>query len=113
VKTSFCGQILVAVNVPAVVDVLIAAGANVPLAQICQDESPNIPALFAVEVCHIPQRACANDDAPKNISSMLITLDTSHLDILLLNNEAYANIFLMLVTFDTSHLDMSPLNDDA
>ena len=56
--------------------------------QICPDESSNIPSLFAVEVSHMPQSVCAKDDAPKNICSMLVTLDTSHLERSRLNDDA-------------------------
>ena len=41
---------------------------------------------------------------------MSVTLDTSHLEISLLNDAAKKNIFAMLVTLDTSHLEMSTLN---
>ena len=78
------------------------------------DEQSNIPSLpFAVEVNHAPQSVCAKDDAPENISSMLVTLDTSHLEMSLLNDDAEANMLTMLFTLDTSHLEMSLLNDDA
>ena len=44
---------------------------------------------------------------------MLVTLDTSHLEMSLSNDDAPANISSMLVTLDTSHLERSALNDDA
>ena len=53
------------------------------------DESLNIPSLSAVEVIQTPQSSCAKDDAPENISSMLITRDTSHLEMSELNNDAW------------------------
>ena len=53
------------------------------------DESLNIPSLSAVEVIHTPQSVCAKDDAPENISSMLITLDTFHLERSPLNDDAW------------------------
>ena len=56
--------------------------------QIRPDEPSNIPYLSAIEVCHSPQRDCANDVALENISSMLVTLDTSHLEISPLNDDA-------------------------
>ena len=56
--------------------------------QICPDEPSNILSLSAVEVSHAPQSACAKDDAPKNMTFMLVTLDTSHLEISLLNDDA-------------------------
>ena len=42
---------------------------------------------------------------------MVVTLDTSHLDMSLSKEKASANISLMLLTRDTSHLEMSLLND--
>ena len=80
---------------------------------ICPDEPSNIRYLSAVDVLHAPQSVCAKDDAPEKISSMLVTLDTSHLERSLLNSDAAANMPAMLVTLDTSHLEMSPLNDAA
>ena len=56
--------------------------------QIRPDEPANISSVVAVEVCHSPQRVCENDDAPKNISFILVTLDTSHLEMSPLNDEA-------------------------
>ena len=50
------------------------------LMQIRPDEPSNIPSVSAVEVTHAsPQRFCAKDDAPENICSMVVTLETSHL----------------------------------
>ena len=60
----------------------------VPITQIRPGDLSNIPSLSAVEVIHAPQSVCAKDDAPENISFMLITLDTSHLEISALNDEA-------------------------
>ena len=56
--------------------------------QICPNDPSNIPSLSAVDVSHAPQSVCAKDDAPKNMSSMLVTLDTSHLEMSLLNDDA-------------------------
>ena len=56
--------------------------------QIRPGEPSNILSLVAVEACHSPQSVCANDDAPENISSMSVTLDTSHLEMSLLKNVA-------------------------
>ena len=64
-------------------------------------------------VSHVPQRVWENEEAPSNMVSMLISLDTSHLDMSMLNDDAEANMPLMSITLDTSHFDMSPLNDDA
>ena len=80
---------------------------------ICPDESSNIPSFFADEVGQAPQRVCAKDNAPENIASMVVTLETSHLETSLLKDVAEANILAMLVTLETSHLDISPLNNDA
>ena len=66
-----------------VVEVLVLV-----VVQIRPDEPSNIPFLSAVEVTHAPQRVCAKDDAPENISSMLVTLDTSQLEMSLLNDDA-------------------------
>ena len=84
-----------------------------PFTQIRPDESVNIPFFSALEVCHFPQSSCAKDDAPENISPMLVTLDTSHLERSPLNDDAEANMLNMLVTLDTSHLETSPSNDEA
>ena len=56
--------------------------------QIRPDEPSNIPSLYAVEVLHVPQSVWPNDDASANMSSMVITLDTSHLDMSPLNDLA-------------------------
>ena len=58
------------------------------VAQIRPDEPSNILFLSAVEVLHTPQRVCAKDDAPENIDSMLVTLDTAHLDMSKLKDDA-------------------------
>ena len=73
------------------------------LAQIRPGEPSNIFSLYASEKSHAPQRVCANDDAPENISSMLDTLDTSHLERSPLKDDAEANMRFMLVTLDTTH----------
>ena len=58
------------------------------VAQIRPEEPRNIPSLSAVEVYHSPQSFCANDDAPENMSAMVVTLDTSHLETSPLNDDA-------------------------
>ena len=66
--------------------------------------------LFAVEANHAPQSVCANDEAPLNISAMLVTLDTSHFETSPLNcfdprtrlPFASTNNQLMSVTAETS-----------
>ena len=70
------------VLVPVVEGVVMVAAQSRP------DDPSNIPSLFAVEVDHAPQSVCAKDDAPENISFMLVTLDTSQLEMSLLNNSA-------------------------
>ena len=73
----------------AIVEVVVVVKVFVLVAvQIRPDEPSNIALLSAFEVSHTPQSVRAKDDAPENI-------------------------FPMLVTLDTSHLEMSPLNDDA
>ena len=57
------------------------------LRQILPDEPSNILSLSAVEVNQAPQSACAKDDAAKNMTLMFVTLDTSHLEISLLNDD--------------------------
>ena len=101
------GVVVPVLLVEVVVNVVVLVVHNRP------GESSNIANLSAVEVSHAPQSACANDDAPENIPSMLSTLDTSHLERSPLNDDAEANMPSMLVTLDTSHLEISPLNDDA
>ena len=81
--------------------------------QIRPDEPTNIYILPAFEVNHLPQRVCANDEAPLNINAMLFTLDTSHFERSALNDVAPSNMAPMLVTLDTSHFERSPLKDEA
>ena len=71
-----------------VVVMMVVVTAIVLVPQIRPDEPPNMSSLSALEVAHRPQRVCANDDAPENISFMLVTLDTSHLDMSPLNDDA-------------------------
>ena len=59
------------------------------LLQIRPEDPVNIPfVLSAFEVNHLPHSVCENDDAPENILSMFFTLDTSHLEMSLLNDLA-------------------------
>ena len=44
---------------------------------------------------------------------MLVTLDTSHLEMSPLNDDAEWNMLVIYLTLDTCHLEISPLNDDA
>ena len=70
-------------SVEAVAAVTLLAGV-----QIRPDERSNIPFLSAVDVAHMPQSVCANDEASTNMSSMLVTLETSHLEISSLKEDA-------------------------
>ena len=81
--------------------------------QIRPEDPSNIPSLSAVDVLHSPQSVCENDDAPANIFSILVTLDTFHIKMSLVNDDAEANMPYALVTLDTSHLERSPVNYDA
>ena len=69
-------------------EVVVAEMLVLVVVQIRPDEPSNIPPLYAVEVIHTPQSVCANDDASSNMSSMSVTLDTSHLERSLLNDDA-------------------------
>ena len=51
-------------------------------------EPSNILTLSAVEVLHASQSVCAKEEAPENMSRMLVTLDTSHLERSRLNDDA-------------------------
>ena len=67
-----------------VVEVLVLVVVHIP-----PDEPSNIPSLSAAaEVGHTPQSVCVKDEAPKNMCSMLVTLDTSHLERSPLNDDA-------------------------
>ena len=76
------GVLILVVVVAVVVDVLVL------VVQIRPDEPSNIPFLSAVEVLHAPQSVCEKDDALRNMDFMLATLDTSHLEMSLLNDDA-------------------------
>ena len=106
-------EVVVGVEVVVLVVEVVDLVVEVVVLQIRADEKANIPSFFAFEAYHAPQSVCANDDAPENISSIVVTLDTSHLEISPLNDGAKENMYAMLVTPDTSHLERSPLNDDA
>ena len=56
--------------------------------QISPGESSNISVLSALEVLHEPHSVCEKDAAEANMRAMLVTLDTSHLEMSLLNDEA-------------------------
>ena len=57
-----------------------------------------------------PQRSCVKDDAFMNISSIMLTRDTSHFEMSILNDFAPINMAGVCCTFDTSHSEMSLLN---
>ena len=60
-----------------------------PVGQIRPDEPSNIETLFAVEVTQaLPQRVCVKDDAPANMTFILVTLDTSQFERSALNDDA-------------------------
>ena len=82
------------------------------------DIDPDVPVNMSIFVDFeltqaAPQSFCLKDAAFKNISSILATLDTSHLEISRLNAVAQLNMRVMSVTLDTSHFERSPLNDVA
>ena len=76
-------EVILLFEVVVVVEVVVLVAV-----QIRPEEPWNIPYLSAVEVNHAPQSVCAKDDAPKNICSILVTLDTSHLERSRLNDVA-------------------------
>ena len=85
-----------------------------PVRDIDPDEPANMRVLSAFELNQAaPQRFCLKDVAWKNIRSMWVTLDTSHLEMSPSKDSAPLNIPAMSVTLDTSHFDMSALNDSA
>ena len=55
---------------------------------ICPDEPVNIPLFVAVDFCHAPQSVWLKDFAESNMPFMLVTLDTSHLEMSPLNDDA-------------------------
>ena len=58
--------------------------------QIAPDEPyTNHQSLSAFEVSHAPQSVCEKADALLNMPIMLVTLDTSHLEMSLLNDVAW------------------------
>ena len=75
---------LVRVRVRVFMDVVLPMEVAV---QICPCEPSNILRLSAVEASHTPQSVCANDDALENISRIVVTLDTSHLERSPLNDD--------------------------
>ena len=78
------------------------------------DDPANITVLLAFEWTQAdPQSFLWNNVAPRNMESMLFTLDTSHVAMSPLNDFASQNILGMSVTLDTSHFDRSLLNDFA
>ena len=101
-------RLMVAMEVAVLAEVVVAVAM-----QSRPEEPTNISDLSAVEVPHAPQSVCEKDEAPENMRFMLVTLDTSHLEMSLLNDDALLNMPPMVITLDTSHLEMSPLNDDA
>ena len=76
----------------AVVEAVAAVAALILVVQMRPmrpDDPSNIPALSAVESLQAPQRVCVNFDAPENIDCISVTLDTSQLEMSLLNDDAW------------------------
>ena len=68
------------------------------------EEPVNMLFLLAFEYTQAaPQSLRLKDTAFMNISSMLVTLDTSQFDMSLLNDSAEQNMLFMKITLDTSH----------
>ena len=83
VRFSIFMKIVLLVEVVGVVEVLVLV-----VVQSRPVEPSNISVLSAVEVLHTPQSVCVNDDAERNMPTMSVTLDTSHLDMSPLNDDA-------------------------
>ena len=78
------------------------------------DEPANMTFFVAFEWTQaLPQSCRLNTIAPRNMLSMLLTLDTSHFEMSRSNDRASRNMPGMLVTLDTSHCERSLLNDFA
>ena len=78
--------------------------------EIDPNDPTNISFLLAFEWTQAAlQSFCVNEAALLNMLSMLVTLDTSHLEMSPLNDDTDQNMPAMSVTLDTSHLEMSPL----
>ena len=78
------------------------------------EESSNIRVLVAFECTQAaPQSCCLKDFAPMNMWSMLVTLDTSHIEMSPLNNSVLVNMLFMLPTLDTFQFEISPSNNFA
>ena len=76
------------------------------------DEPRNIEPFSAFDwTQEAPHSVCSNDPAFKNMPSISVTRDTSHVERSLLNFLALKNIEDMSFTLDTSHFERSPLND--
>ena len=68
-------------------------GGKHTVGDIDPDDPVNMPVLVAFESTHAaPQRFRLNDNAPENILSMFVTLDTSHFEMSPLNESAPANM---------------------
>ena len=97
-----------------VICVVDGTGADVHAVRAIDPGEPsNMSLLLAFELTHsTPQSFWSNNAASVNILSILVTLDTSHLERSPLK-DVLENIPAMSVTLDTSHLERSPLNDVA
>jgi len=81
----------------------------VPFREVAVKRCVNILVIWVtLETSHL-EMSLLNDDAPQNILDILVTLDTSHLEMSPLNDSAPINIPDILVTLDTSHFERSPL----
>ena len=76
-------EVVLLPEVVVVVEVLVLA-----VQKSRPDEPSNISVLSAVEVIHMPQSVCVNDEAEWNMKPMSLTLNTSHLDMPPLNEDA-------------------------
>ena len=63
----------------------------------------------AIETAQWPHRVCEKALALRNISSIVVTLDTFHLEISPLKAWEFSNMPSIVFTLDTSHLEISPL----
>ena len=63
--------------------------------------------LMTFDTSHL-EISTLKDDAPRNIPNVFVTLDTSHCDTSALNDVAPANMRAMLVTRETSQFPIGP-----
>ena len=63
--------------------------------------------MVTLDTSHV-EMSPLNDVAPRNIADMSVTLDTSHFQRSLLNNFAKANMRVMSLMLDASHSPIGP-----